>query len=603
MGNTTFVVDELDCAAEESTARSRLARLGGVESIAFDILNRRLTVTHTLPNENVIIEALREVGLTASPFQRTSSLGQIVTGTPSSSERPSLATPSQIIRLSLSGVLALGAEATAWAGVAESTLAVIAMAAASIVLGGLPTLSKGLIALRTFTLNINFLMTIAVIGACAIGEWPEAAVVVFLFAIAELIERFSLERARNALRAIMTMAPEVASIKQPDGSWIEVAVENVSAGSVVRVKPGERFPLDGRVNSGHSAVNQAPITGESIPVEKTPGALVFAGTINGEGLIELRTTGGKDETTIARIIRTVQGAQTARAPTQRFVDAFARVYTPVVCALAFVLAILPPLVFGQSWYPWLYQALVLLVIACPCALVISTPVTVVSGLTAAARRGILIKGGVYLEGGRKLRAIALDKTGTITEGRPKLTDVVPLGRTRLDDVLRLAASLDAGSDHPVARAVFAAWDDEKIATLGPLLPVQYLTSVTGRGVEGTINGEKCFVGNHRLAEERGVCSSAIEDALSALEAQGKTAIVVTRSREVIGVLAVADTPRETSVVQDTTTCWRTEPYCWRPSQHRELPCPTPMRSGSDHHSAFLAASAARTILSPPKMEL
>lgn len=455
------------------------------------------------------------------------------------SELPSLA---QRWALGASGVLAFAAEITSWTTSQEQSWPVIVLSASSILLGGVPTLKKGLIALRTFALNINFLMTIAVIGACAIGEWPEAAVVVFLFAVAELIEAYSLERASNAVRALMEMSPEIASVKQSDGLWKQMPAADVPVGSVVRVRPGERLALDGVVVAGASAVNQAPITGESVPVEKAEGDQVFAGTINEAGVLEFRTTGGRDDTTLARIIRTVQEAQTVRAPTQRFVDRFAHVYTPVVCLLALLVVIVPWLVFRQPFMPWLYKSLVLLVIACPCALVISTPVTVVSGLAAAARHGILIKGGIYLEEGRKLKTLALDKTGTITEGRPKLTDVVPMNGHSSDEVLRIAASLDAGSDHPVARAVTEGWK-------GNLLPVEKFKSVIGRGVEGLINGEMHLVGNHRLAEERSVCSPAVEAELTRLEAQGKTAIIVAseRASKVLGVLAVADTPRETSI--------------------------------------------------------
>ncbi len=421
------------------------------------------------------------------------------------------------------------------------------MSAAAVLLGGLPTLRKGLIALRTLTLNINFLMTVAVAGAFAVGEYPEAAVVVFLFALAELIEKYSLERARNAVRALMEMAPETAFVKRADGSWLETPAAGVSKGTVVRVRPGERLPLDGVVVAGESAVNQAPITGESVPVDKGVGDQVFAGTINESGVLEFRTTGGRDETTLARIIKTVQDAQAARAPTQRFVDRFARIYTPAVCAVALLVALVPWLVFRQPFMPWLYKALVMLVIACPCALVISTPVTVVSGLAIAARRGILIKGGAYLEEGRRIRVLALDKTGTITEGRPRLTDVVPFEEQTRDDVLRIAAALDSASDHPVARAVVAGWQER--ASGKPLPSVKGFKAIIGRGVEGHIDGKRYFVGNHRMAEERKVCSPEVEAELTKLEARGKTAIVVAREEpgQSLGVLAVADTPRETSI--------------------------------------------------------
>lgn len=527
----TITVSELDCAAEQAVLQKRLLVVPGVTSVDFDLMNRRLTVTHELQDEIALHQAIRSVGMTPAT---TSFPAADAAGLPTT-PRWRTETP-----LAISGMLALSSEIVAWTTGMEASVPVIFLASASILIGGLPTLRKGLVALRTLTLNINFLMSIAVIGAAAIGEWPEAAVVVFLFAIAEKIEAHSLDRARNAIRALMEMAPEIASVRQPDDSWRETPVAEIPSGALVRVKPGERLALDGVVVAGSSAVDQSPITGESIPVDKAIGDQVFAGTINGNGLLEFRATGGKDQTTIARIIHTVQEAQAQRAPTQRFVDSFSRVYTPAVVVLAAAIAFAPWLVFGQPFTPWLYKALVLLVIACPCALVISTPVTVVSGLASCARRGILVKGGVYLENGRKLRAIALDKTGTVTQGKPKLIDVFPLSDRSRDEVLQIAASLDTLSDHPVARAVAAAWT-------GPSLPIEAFQSVTGRGVVGSINGERHFVGNHRMAQEAGVCSPVIEAALERHEAQGRTAIIVASSRDVLGVLAVADTPRESSV--------------------------------------------------------
>lgn len=537
-----YTIPSMDCPAEESVIRSRFKSMKQVESLEFDLFNRRLTVSHTLPNDDQIVAALRDIGMSPIRTGIPKNHNGNIAPAPSDEHAPA-ARRRELIMLSLSGILAFAAEGIALAGAKESSPAVITLAIGSILLGGLPTIRKGLIALRTFTLNINFLMTVAIAGAATIGEWPEAAMVVFLFAVAELIEAHSLDRARNAVRSLMEMAPDSAWVKQPDASWKETPASDVPIGSAVRVRPGERLPLDGVVVTGASAVNQAPITGESVPVDKAEGDQVFAGTINESGMLEFRTTGGKDQTTLARIIRTVQEAQGDRAPTQRFVDRFARIYTPIVFSIALFIAVLPPLFVAQAWMPWIYKALVLLVIACPCALVISTPVTIVSGLAAAARRGILIKGGVYLEGGRKLKVIALDKTGTITEGRPKLTDVFPIGDHAPDEVLRLAASLDANSDHPVAHAVVAAWEEKKGGTL---LAVTEFKSITGRGVEGQIDGISHFVGNHRLAEERKVCSAAVESELTKLEAQGKTAIIVASERVVLGVLAVADTPRKTT---------------------------------------------------------
>lgn len=535
---TSFSVQQLDCVAEEQLIRNRLRSVAGIESMSFDVVNRRVTVVHPPGLAPIIASAIRSLGMTVNAPTDGSDCGD---GACADSHSPPTGSATrEHVLLGMSGLLAVGAEVIAWTIADERSWVVMGMAVGAILTGGLPTLRKGLVALRTLTLNINLLMTIAVIGAFAIGEYPEAAMVVFLFAVAELIERYSLDRARRAVRALMELAPDTATVKQADGTWVSRSLADVPPSTAVRISPGERIPLDGVVTAGASAVDQSPITGESIPVEKGEGDKLYAGTINGNGVLELRTTGGKDDTTIARIIRTVQEAQGQRAPTQRFVDAFARIYTPVVVVLAVLIAVLPWLLFSQPFLPWLYKALVLLVIACPCALVISTPVTVVSGLAAAARRGILIKGGVYLEQGRLLKVIALDKTGTVTAGKPVVTDVIPLNGETADRVRQIAASIDSGSDHPVARAVVAAWD-------GPLLPATAQRSITGRGVEASIEGQMFVVGNHRLAEERGVCSPTVEQHLESLEAVGKTAIIIADSTKTLAVMGVADTPRQTSI--------------------------------------------------------
>jgi len=551
-------IRELDCAAEEDVLRRAIGRIEGVSDVAFDVMNQRVTVEHDdRTSTEAILAAIRSVGMTPAiqaPGGRSRPGEPGGSGMDRRARLPvaAIASGREMALLGASGVLAFAAEALAWWSKTEHSWLVLAMSAAAVLLGGVPTLRKGVVALKTLTLNINFLMTVAVAGAFAVGEYPEAAMVVFLFAVAELIEKYSLERARNAVRGLMEMAPETAFVKQPEssggvGTWKEVPASDVSVGEVVRVRPGERIPLDGTVVAGASAVNQAPITGESVPVDKSEGDQVFAGTINESGVLEFKVTGGKDHTTLARIIRTVQDAQAVRAPTQRFVDRFARVYTPTVVVLAMLVALVPPLLFQQPWMRWVYEALVLLVIACPCALVISTPVTVVSGLAAAARRGILIKGGVYLEEGRRLRVIAVDKTGTITEGKPRVQDVRPLNALDSDAILQLAASIDAGSDHPVARAVITAWTPQKAEAAGALFAVQQFTSVTGKGVAGVINGTSYFLGNHRYAHERGVCTPEVENVLAELEAKGQTAIVLTNDRSALGVIAVADAPRDSSI--------------------------------------------------------
>ncbi|MDS1026106.1 heavy metal translocating P-type ATPase, partial [Burkholderia pseudomallei] len=453
--------------------------------------------------------------------------------------------------LAVAGVAAAASEAATWLQLPVWLAAALALAAVATC--GLGTYRKGWIALTNGNLNINALMSIAVTGAMAIGQWPEAAMVMVLFTVAELIEARSLDRARNAIQSLMRLAPDTVTLRQPDGTWQPVDAAQVALGAIVRVKPGERIGLDGEIVAGRSTVNQAPITGESLPVEKTEGDAVYAGTINEAGSFEYRVTAVASNTTLARIIHAVEEAQGAKAPTQRFVDSFARVYTPIVFAIALVVAIAPPLVLDGAWRDWIYRALVLLVIACPCALVISTPVTIVSGLAAAARRGILVKGGVYLEQGRRLAWLALDKTGTITRGKPVQTDF-EMRAADVDAALMrgLAASLAARSDHPVSQAVAAASAAQAGAGGVPrakpasFADVADFEAIPGRGVRGKIDGVPYWLGNHRLVEELDCCTSALEARLDELERQGKTVVMLIDGARVLGLFAVADTVKDTS---------------------------------------------------------
>ncbi|MCA3041426.1 MAG: heavy metal translocating P-type ATPase [Rhodocyclaceae bacterium] len=531
-------IQNMDCPTEEALVRKAIGGLPGVVALEFDLLNRILTVGHTLTNAGSIDTALRSIGMAGVPL----AAGKPGATTVAADEHQAASiSKRQWILMTVAGIAAISAEVVAYTTGNETSITVAVLALTAIFTSGVETLKKGWIALKTFTLNINLLMSVAVIGAVAIGQWPEAAVVIWLFGIAEMIEVLSLDRARNAIRALMANAPETAFVQQADGAWSEVPADQVAVGLIVRVRPGERIALDGIVVSGQSGVNQAPITGESIPAEKTVGATLFAGSLNERGVLEFRVTAATGETTLDRIAKSIQAAQGQRAPTQRFVDKFARVYTPVVFVLAVLLAIVPPLAFGMPWYDWIYKALVLLVIACPCALVISTPVTIVSGLTAAARRGILIKGGTYLEQGRELKTVALDKTGTITHGKPVLTDVVALASMSKEESLRIAASLDTLSDHPVATAIVGGYK-------GSVAAVEKFEALHGRGVKGTLEGVTYFVGNHRLMEELKVCSSQLEEALDRLEIEAKTAIVLSTDKETLAIFAVADTIRDTSKV-------------------------------------------------------
>lgn len=529
-----FTIQNMDCPTEEALIRKKLGTLPGIAALDFNLMQRKLTVSHNLPDGELIQAALHAIGMHA----------QIKVEQHQAVEHaaPSAVSKQHWVQMAVAGASALGAEIVALMTGSDTSFLVIALAVLAIATGGLDTYKKGWVAIRNRNLNINALMAIAVTGAILIGQWPEAAMVMFLFALAEAIEVLSLDRARNAIRSLMAMAPERATVQQADGSWHEIDAKQVGIGRVVRVKPGERIPLDGHITAGQSAVNQAPITGESIPVAKTVGDAVFAGTINETGSFEYRVTSDASHSTLSRIIKAVEEAQGSRAPTQRFVDQFSKVYTPAVFLIALLVAVVPPLVFGQPWMDWIYKALVLLVIACPCALVISTPVTVVSGLAAAARRGILIKGGVYLEEGRKLKSLALDKTGTITEGKPAVTDVVPIQGDKQES-LRLAASLAGRSDHPVSSAVSAYWKEQGG---GDLADITDFAAITGRGVKGRVGEGWIYLGNHRLVEELGICNAETENILEKLEAEGKTVIVICSAQAPLLVVGVADTVRETS---------------------------------------------------------
>ncbi len=532
--STIFRIEQMDCPTEEALLRKALGNVAGVRALEFNLIDRMLKVEHSLDKVDSITSAITGLGMTPVLQQPEGSAAAVRVAT-----APAVSRKQWILTI-VAGAAAIGSEVVAYTTGNETSIAVGVLALIAVTTGGLRTLKKGWIALKSFTLNINLLMTVAVIGALLIGKWPEAAVVIWLFGLAELIEAMSLDRARHAIRGLMALAPETATVLQADGSWLEMRAQDVAVGAIVRVKPGERLALDGVVESGQSWVNQAPITGESMPVEKNCGDPVFAGTINERGALEFRVSATKGATMLDRIAHAVQEAQGQRAPTQRFVDQFARVYTPIVFAIAFLVAMVAPLAFGAPWFDWIYKALVLLVIACPCALVISTPVAVVSGLTAAARRGILVKGGVYLEQGRLLKLVALDKTGTLTHGKPVLTDVIPFGAATRDEVLRIAASLDALSEHPVAAAIVAGYENH------PHAPVSAFEALPGRGVKGELDGQTYYIGNHRLIEELGKCTPELERNLDRLEAEAKTAVVLCGANGPLAVLAVADTVRDSS---------------------------------------------------------
>lgn len=529
---TKLAIAKMDCPTEEALIRNKLATVAGVADLDFNLIQRTLAVRHapnTLPD---VLAALKSLDFVVQVLDAKDN-------TPSSAVLPPPSNNWWPLGISL--VAASAAETVYWL-YNGNHWSVMVLALVAIFTSGLSTYKKGWIALKNRNLNINALMSIAVTGAMLIGHWPEAAMVMVLFVLAEVIEAKSLDRARSAIRGLLDLAPERATVQQPDGTWREVGVKQVEIGSRIRVKPGERIALDGEILKGHSTVNQAPITGESLPVEKAPGDPVFAATINESGSFEYRVTTMASNSTLTRIIHAVEAAQGSRAPTQRFIDQFSRWYTPIMIGIAITVALVPPLFMGAAWLDWIYRALVLLIVACPCALVIATPVSIVSGLAAAARHGILIKGGVYLEVGHKLRWLALDKTGTITHGKPAQTDFIAWANASPTSSRSIAASLTARSDHPVSKAVTRAANAEGVA----LHEVTEFAALPGRGVRGSIDGVIYHLGNHRMLEELGRCTPELAQRIAALETEGKTVVVLVGTSGAQALIAVADTIKDSS---------------------------------------------------------
>jgi Cd2+/Zn2+-exporting ATPase len=530
----------MDCSAEEAEIRRALDPVPGIRSLNFQLGARTLGIDAPLDVLPRALDAIRNAGFNPDPVNQDPAHAGADNGQSEPHDHEQNL-GGGIMRLGLALGMAVAAEVVGF--VAPETLlwklTGMALAGIAIWLAGLDVYKKGMAALWRRKLNINALMSVAVTGAFLIGQWPEAAMVMALYAIAELIEARAVDRARNAIKGLLELAPEEALMLTTQGQWQPTPVTQVPLDSSVRIRPGERVPLDGIITKGTGAINQSPMTGESIPVDKAPGDQVFAGTINETGELEVRVTAVASNSTLARIIHAVEQAQGTRAPTQRFVDRFAAIYTPAVFALAVAVAALTPFLLGLTWQEAIYKALVLLVIACPCALVISTPVTVVSGLAAGARRGILIKGGTYLETARSLKTVALDKTGTITQGKPKLVEWQAWKGADTATAQRLALSLASRSDHPVSHAIAAGLEGEGS-------PVDDFSALPGRGVQGKVEGHQVLLANHRAVHERGLCGPELEAELGKHEQQGRTVTLLANASEVIAIFAVADTIKETS---------------------------------------------------------
>lgn len=527
----------MDCAAKFEQA---VATLTGVKSIKLNKVTGKLAVEGT-----VDLAAIRRLGAeenyTISPCGRAYSPGQHAAQTANRKNW-------EFYRVIGSGAaLAIGYGFEKF-GVPATVFIPIYMVA--MVLGGWGNFKKAARALPRMNFNMSVLMSIAVIGALAIGQYEEGASVAFLYAISEMLEAWTMDKARKSIHALMDIAPKTARVRRDSGET-EVPVEQIVMGDVMIIRPGEKIAMDGTIVKGESAINQAAITGESIPAEKGPGAEVYAGTLNTHGSLEVRVTKLVQDTTIAKIIHMVEEAQGKRALSQAFVEKFAAVYTPIVMALAVGIVFIPPLFWGQEWAPWVYRGLALMVVSCPCALVVSTPVAIVSAISNAAKNGVLVKGGVYLEEMGSLSAIAFDKTGTLTKGEPVVTDIVPFGGKGKAEFLQMIANLEARSEHPLAVAIVKAAQSQNIT----VTPVEDFIAIMGRGAQGTVNGETVYCGNPRLFSELDVSLAPVAAQVKRLQAEGKTVMISGTKEKFLGLIAVSDEVRDTSV--DTITALKT----------------------------------------------
>jgi len=414
---------------------------------------------------------------------------------------------------------------------------------ASILIGGYSLFIKGLKNLSRLNFDMNTLMTIAIIGAAIIGQWGEGATVVILFAVSEALERYSMDKARQSIESLMDIAPKEALIRRGKEEMM-VHVEEIQVGDIMIVKPGQKLAMDGMVIKGTSTLNQAAITGESVPVTKTIDDEVFAGTLNEEGLLEVKVTKRVEDTTISKIIHLVEEAQAERAPSQAFVDKFAKYYTPAIVILALLIVVVPPLFFGGDWSKWIYEGLAVLVVGCPCALVVSTPVAVVTAIGNAAKNGVLIKGGIHLEEAGALKAIAFDKTGTLTRGLPSVTDIVTYGGNE-NELLIITATIEKGSQHPLASAIMRKAEENGLDFNG--VTVEKFQSITGKGVKAEVQNELYYVGSPKLFEElHGSIESDRKQKITEMQTEGKTVMVLGTEKEILSLIAVADEMRESS---------------------------------------------------------
>jgi Cd2+/Zn2+-exporting ATPase len=548
MSQQTFKIRGMDCAEEVATLKRALGPIvGGDDRLTFDLINGKLSVDASANAASAEVQrAVAQTGMRAVPWD------EHLRAQAESTRAPRWRRESRVILCAVSGVAlaagfilhaireGIGPAFTGPHEGADYPWTVAALYVLAMVAGVWFVLPKAWYAARTLRPDMNLLMTIAIAGAVGLGEYFEAGSVSFLFALALLLETWSVGRARKAIGALMDLSPPTARVKCPnDGCLEEKPVSAVAANATVLVRPGERIPLDGSITAGTTTVNEAPITGESIPVEKVHGDTVYAGSINEGGAFEFTVTRAVQDTTLARIVRMVEEAQSRRAPSEQWVDKFARVYTPVMMALAVAVAVVPAVFDGEWQISWVYYALVILVIACPCALVISTPVSIVAGLATAARHGVLIKGGSFLEAPARLRAIAFDKTGTVTTGRPEVRRVVPFNGHTEHELLERAAALEAHSNHPLAQAIVRHAASNGIVPE----PVERYRELSGRGAEALLRGRPFWIGSHRLLHDRHAEAENHHETIESIESGGNSVVAIGSDGHLCGLIAVADAVR------------------------------------------------------------
>jgi Cd2+/Zn2+-exporting ATPase len=527
---TDFCIIGMDCADCAAKLEKRISKVPGVEAAKINFGTSKMMVTHSGPVAEIL-----------STIEKMGYSGKVDEGLKIKNEPASFWKSNQYAKPTLISFIMLVLGLIAGKLVA-SELIVNGLFLTGIVLGGFLPAKNGisvLINAREFDMNI--LMTIAVIGASLIGAFEEAATVVFLFSFGNSLQGYTLDKTRNSIRALMEITPNEALVKRGT-TEITLPVEKIVIGDVIIVRPGERIAMDGKVSTGSSTVNEAPITGESIPVEKQPGNEVYAGTINERGSLEIRVTKLAKDNTISRIIHMVEEAQGQRAPSQQFVDKFAKYYTPAVIILAALVAAVPPLFFGQPLEKWFYEAMAMLLVACPCALVISTPVSIVSAIGNAAKNGVLIKGGMYLEEAGSLSVVAFDKTGTLTEGKPQVTDIVPTDGIPEKEFLAIASAIEKRSEHPLAEAI-VKYAKERGAEISSISAFE---AIPGKGAKAIVNGKTYQIGNSRFFTEQAIDVKRVEDEVSRLQNEGKTVMMLGDNERILGLIAVADVLREDS---------------------------------------------------------